>query len=84
MDEAGIDVLVATAKHTVQYLLGGYRYIMFHSMDAIAHSRYLPVVIYQKGRPERTAYIGSAMENHEQEVAPFLDSPGLPQVLGQH
>ena len=25
MDEAGIDVLLATSKHNVQYLLGGHR-----------------------------------------------------------
>ncbi|MEX2479833.1 MAG: Xaa-Pro peptidase family protein [Gammaproteobacteria bacterium] len=71
MDEAGIDVLVATGKHTVQYLLGGYRYIVFHSMDPIGHSRYLPIVIYQKATPERAAYIGNAMETHEHEVNPF-------------
>ena len=51
MDEAGLDVLVATSKHNVQYLLGGYRFIFFSAMDAIGHSRYLPVVIYEKGRP---------------------------------
>lgn len=71
MDEAGIDVLLASGKHTVQYLLGGYRYIVFHSMEAIGHSRYLPIVIYQKGSPERAAYIGNAMESHEHEVNPF-------------
>lgn len=71
MDEAGIDVLLATAKHSVQFLLGGYRYILFHSMDAIGHSRYLPFVVYVKGRPDRTAFIGNAMEGHEKEVKPF-------------
>jgi Xaa-Pro dipeptidase len=71
MDESGIDVLVATAKHTVQYLLGGYRYIVFHSMDAIGHSRYLPVFIYQRCRPDSAAYVGSAMEGHENEIVPF-------------
>jgi Xaa-Pro aminopeptidase len=25
MDEAGMDILVATSKHNVQYLLGGHR-----------------------------------------------------------
>lgn len=71
MDEAGIDILVATAKHTVQYMMGGYRFIVFHSMDAIGHSRYLPFFIYQKGRPDRSVYVGNAMEAHEQEVTPF-------------
>lgn len=71
MEEAGIDVLVATSKHNVQYLLGGYRYIFFHAMDAIGHSRYLPVLVYERGRPDRAAYIGNKMEGMEQQVKPF-------------
>lgn len=71
MDEAGIDVLLATSKHNVQYLLGGYRYIFFHAMDAIGHSRYLPVVIYARGKPDHAAYVGNRMEGHEQQVNPF-------------
>nr|WP_295462675.1 Xaa-Pro peptidase family protein [Mesorhizobium sp.] len=71
MDEAGIDVLLATSKHNVQYLLGGYRYIFFHAMDAIGHSRYLPVVVYAKGDPDKAAYVGNRMEGHEQQVNPF-------------
>ncbi|NGO51198.1 M24 family metallopeptidase [Allomesorhizobium camelthorni] len=65
MEEAGLDVLVATSKHNVQYLLGGYKFIFFAAMDAIGHSRYLPVVIYEKGRPEHAAYIGNRMEGGE-------------------
>lgn len=71
MDEAGVDVLLATSKHNVQYLLGGYRYIFFHAMDAIGHSRYLPVMIYAKGSPDHAAYVGNRMEGHEQQVNPF-------------
>lgn len=71
MDEAGIDVILATSKHNAQYLLGGYRYIFFHAMDAIGHSRYLPVVLYRKGQPEHAAYVGNKMEGHEQAVRPF-------------
>ncbi|MGD9913409.1 MAG: M24 family metallopeptidase [Rhizobiaceae bacterium] len=71
MDAAGIDVLVATSKHNAQYLLGGYRFIFFAAMDAIGHSRYLPVVVYQKGKPENSAYVGNKMEGHEQQVKPF-------------
>ena len=71
MDAAGIDVLLATSKHNVQYLLGGYRYIFFHAMEAIGHSRYLPVVVYAKGAPDKAAYVGNRMEGHEQQVQPF-------------
>jgi len=57
MEEAGIDVVLATSKHNVQYLLGCYTFIFFSAMDAIGHSRYLPVVVYEKGRPEHAAYV---------------------------
>src|SRR6185503_5487630 len=39
LEESGIDVLIATSKHNVQYLLGGYRFFFFDSMDAIGVSR---------------------------------------------
>ncbi len=71
MDEAGIDVLLATSKHNVQYLLGGYKFIFFAAMDAIGHSRYLPVVVYEKGRPDAAAYVGNKMEGGEHQNNPF-------------
>ena len=71
LDDAGIDVLVATSKHNVQYLLGGYRFFFFDTMDAIGTSRYLPALIYRKGKPEQAAYIGCAMENYERELDKF-------------
>jgi hypothetical protein len=43
MEEAGIDILLATSKHNVQYLLGAERAIFFDYMDALGVSRYLPV-----------------------------------------
>jgi Xaa-Pro aminopeptidase len=71
LDDAGIDVLVATSKHNVQYLLGGYRFFFFDYMDAIGVSRYLPVVVYHKGRPDNTAYIGHLLEGYEKELGKF-------------
>ena len=71
MDEAGIDVLVATSKHNVQYLLGGHRAFFFESMDAMGLSRYLPVFIYQKGAPQKAGFFGHRMEGFQNEVKPF-------------
>lgn len=71
MEEAGIDVLFATSKHNTQYLLGGYKFIFFSAMDAIGHSRYLPIVIYEKGGPDHAAYIGNRMEGGEHQNNPF-------------
>ena len=71
MDEAGIDVLVATSKHNVQYLLGGHRAFFFESMDAMGLSRYLPVFVYQKGAPQKAGFFGHRMEGFQNEVKPF-------------
>jgi Xaa-Pro aminopeptidase len=74
MDEAGIDVLLATSKHNVQYLLGGHRAIFFDYMDAMGLSRYLPIVIYPKGKPDKAAFFGHRLEGFQQQVKPFWTS----------
>jgi Xaa-Pro aminopeptidase len=71
MDDAGLDVIVATSKHNVQYLLGGYRFFFFDTMDAMGVSRYLSAVVYRKGKPDDTAYIGCVMEGGEKELGKF-------------
>ena len=40
-------------------------------MDAIGVSRYLPILIYQKGRPTDSVYVGNEMESYEQELGKF-------------
>jgi Xaa-Pro aminopeptidase len=71
MDDAGIDVLIATSKHNVQYLLGGHRAFFFDYMDAMGLSRYLPVMVYPKGAPDKAAYFGHRLENFQRENHPF-------------
>jgi Xaa-Pro aminopeptidase len=71
MDEAGIDVVVATSKHNVQYLLGGHRAHFFDYMDATGVTRYLPVFVYPKGRPEKAAYVGHRLEGFQHKVKPL-------------
>lgn len=71
MDKAGIDVLLLTSKHNIQYLLGGYRFFFFDFMDAIGVSRYLPVMIYRKGRPQEAAYFGNGLETYERQLDKF-------------
>jgi Xaa-Pro aminopeptidase len=82
MDDAGIDVLIATSKHNVQYLLGGYRFFFFDTMDAVGVTRYLPALVYQKGKPENTAYIGAPLENFEKELGKFWPSTVDLKVVG--
>ena len=69
--DGGIDVLIATSKHNVQYMLGGYRFFFFEHTDATGVSRYLPVLVYQRGHPDNTAYIGSELENYEKQLGKF-------------
>ena len=71
MDAAGIDVVLATSKHNVQYLLGGHRANFFDVMDATGVTRYLPVLIYPKGQPEKAVYIGHRLETFQQQAKPL-------------
>ncbi len=71
MDEENVDILLATSKHNVQYLLGGHRADFFDYMDAMSISRYLPVLVYVKGAPSKTAYVGHRLEKFQQDVQPL-------------
>jgi Xaa-Pro aminopeptidase len=71
MEAAGIDVVIATSKHNVQYLLGGHRANFFDYMDATGITRYLPVLIYPKGKPEKAAYFAHRLEKFQCEVKPM-------------
>jgi Xaa-Pro aminopeptidase len=71
LDEAGMDAVVISSKHNIQYLFGGYRFFFFDHFDAIGVSRYLPMLIYVKGRPDQSTYIGHGMESYEKELGKF-------------
>jgi Xaa-Pro aminopeptidase len=72
LDDAGIDVLVVSSKHNIQYLLGGYRFFFFDHFDANGISRYLPLLVYPKGNPGRALYVGHGMEEaYEKELGKF-------------
>jgi Xaa-Pro aminopeptidase len=62
MEDASIDVLIVSSKHNVQHFLGGYRFFFFDHFDAIGISRYLPLLLYPRGRPDRAVYVGHGME----------------------
>ena len=71
LERAGIDVLIVTSKHNVGYLLGGYRFFFFETMDAIGLNRYLPVFIYAKGQADRSVYLGNRLEVFEKQLNRF-------------
>jgi Xaa-Pro aminopeptidase len=71
MEQAGIDVVLATSKHNSQYLLGGHRFFFFGQSDAIGLSRYLPVVVYPRTDPGGSAYVGYCIEDDQTTVEPL-------------
>ncbi|MBR0751715.1 aminopeptidase P family protein [Bradyrhizobium jicamae] len=80
LDAAGIDVLLVTSRHNIQYLLGGYYHFQFDYMEAIGISRYLPIVVYVKGALDKSAYI--ANRNERDSVQNRIDAGHwMPQVL---
>ena len=74
LDEAGMDAVVISSKHNIQYLFGGYRFFFFDHFDAIGVSRYLPILVYVKGRPDQSTYIGHGMEVLREGPRQVLDS----------
>ena len=71
MEDAGLDALLVTSKHSIQYLLGGYRFFFYDYMDAHGLSRYLPFFVYVKGRPLDSGYVGAPMERYEKQLGRF-------------
>jgi Xaa-Pro aminopeptidase len=76
MEAAGLDALIVTSKHNIRYLLGGYSFYFFQAMDAIGISRYLPVLVYARGKPGQALYIGNPLEKFEKELDKFW-TPGI-------
>jgi Xaa-Pro aminopeptidase len=70
LEEARLDVIVATSPHNVRYLLGGYAYFMYAAADSIGLSRYLPAVAYRRAAPEETMYVGAGNEAWATDVFP--------------
>jgi len=71
LDESGADALLASSKHNIQYLLGGYRYFFFEHSAEIGLGHYLPVMGYLKGRQDLAFYVGGGDEGWGIEVFPI-------------
>jgi Xaa-Pro aminopeptidase len=71
LDEAGIDILLVTSKHNIQYLTGGHRFFFHDYADAIGISRYMPVLIYPRGRAKAARYVGNPMEAWDRDMGKF-------------
>jgi Xaa-Pro aminopeptidase len=77
MERAQLDAILVSSSHNLRYLLGGYRFFLYDTMDAVGMSRYLPLLGYVRGRPEATFYVGSADEGWALSTTP----PWVPAAL---
>lgn len=71
LEEAGIDLLLATSKHNIQYLTGGHRFFFHDYADAVGVSRYLPILIYPRGDVASTVYVANPMERYDRDNGRF-------------
>jgi Xaa-Pro aminopeptidase len=71
LESAGLDCILVNSRHNIEYLLGGYWFFFFDNFDALGISRYLPLLIYPRGRRQDAVYIGNSMEACEAENGRF-------------
>ncbi len=71
LEENRIDLLLATSKHNIQYMLGGYRFFFFEWMDAFGMSRYLPMLGLPRGHLSDGFYVGNPIEKWQQAHEPL-------------
>lgn len=71
LEEAGIDLLLVSSKHNIQYLTGGHRFFFHDYADAVGVSRYLPILIYPRGGATSSVYVANPMERYERDNGKF-------------
>ena len=58
MEEAGLSLVLASTRHNVRYLTGGYYFHFHERFTRIGRSQYLPLVGLPHRRPEEAFYAG--------------------------
>lgn len=71
MDAAGMDLLLASTRHNVRYLTGGYVYHFHERGQRMGSSQYLAFVGVPRGRVEDAFYIGASGEKMGLDVLPL-------------
>ena len=71
LEEAGIDLLLVSSKHNIQYLTGGHRFFFHDYADAVGVSRYMPILIYPRGGAADSVYVANPMEAYERDNGKF-------------
>lgn len=71
MDAAGMDLVLASSRHNVRYLTGGYVYHFNARSQRMGSSQYLAFVGVSKGRAADTFYVGAGGEERGLDVLPM-------------
>ena len=75
MEDAGLDLLLASTRHNVRYLTGGYYYHFHANATRMGRTQYLPFVGVPRGRVENAFYVCRAEERGEVEaVVPWISN----------
>jgi Xaa-Pro dipeptidase len=69
MGDAGLDLLLASTRHNVRYLTGGYYYHFHANAARMGLTQYLPFVGVPRGRVEESFYVCRAEERGQAEAA---------------
>jgi Xaa-Pro aminopeptidase len=69
MAEAGLDVILATSRHNVRYLTGGYYLPTFKRLEPIGLSQYVPVVGIPRNGADRAFYVGVSVPDVDEVQA---------------
>jgi len=69
MAEAGLDVILATSRHNVRYLTGGYYLPTFKRLEPIGLSQYMPVVGIPRNGPGQAFYVGVSVPDVDEVQA---------------
>lgn len=68
MEQARVDLVLASTRHNVRYLTGGYYFHFQARATRIGLTQYLPFVGWPRGRPTEAFYVGRKEEQGEIEA----------------
>lgn len=68
MEHTGLDLLLASTRHNVRYLTGGYFYHFHANAGRMARTQYLPFIGLPRGRVEDAFYVCRAEERGQIEA----------------
>ncbi len=78
MEAAGVDLVLASSRHNIRYLTGGYVYHFHERFQRMGRSQYLAFVGVPRAKVEDAFYVGAPGEEGELGVTPvWIESRNL-------